>query len=165
MSLSFYASQAGKAIITGLSTDTKPGGADGVIFIEEDTGKHFRKEAGAFVAKIPAAAGGEKVLSGVLLKDTANTFYTYVGEILVEKATTHTYFINAEVSAGVGSLKLYNFTNNTDILTVSVLNTGKELKTGTIPATDLITGNNTIELWVKNTAGTITIYLYQIKVS
>ena len=56
MTLSFYVHKEGKAIITGLSTDTKPvSPVTGLIFIEEDTSKLFRAEAGTWVEKLNSA--------------------------------------------------------------------------------------------------------------
>ena len=56
MGLSFYVHKEGKAIITGLSTDTKPvSPVTGLIFIEEDTSKLFRSEAGIWIEKLNSA--------------------------------------------------------------------------------------------------------------
>lgn len=51
MSISYYPSSSGKAIITCLSSDTKPTAPNGCILIEEDTGKIFLRTAGAWVEK------------------------------------------------------------------------------------------------------------------
>lgn len=52
MSHSFYVAQPGKGICTCLAADTKPTCPDGLILIEEDTGKVFRRESGGWVEKL-----------------------------------------------------------------------------------------------------------------
>src|SRR3990167_565232 len=112
------------------------------------------------------SSSGTGGLGGAINRDTVNNTFTYLGEVIAEKTASTTsvnYLITCDVSAGTGALRLYNFTNQTVIATISVLNTTKELKTGSILLTDLILGNNIIELQGKITGGQISVWSFQIK--
>ncbi len=52
MSVSFFVSQVGKGVVTCMAADTKPVVPDGMILIEEDTGKVFRRESSAWLEKL-----------------------------------------------------------------------------------------------------------------
>src|SRR3990167_2730065 len=103
------------------------------------------------------SSSGTGGLGGAINRDTPNNTFTYLGEVIVEKTdstSSVSYLITCDVTGGTGTLQLYNFITNSVIATISVLNTTKELKTGSILLTDLMSGNNIIELQGKVTGGT-----------
>lgn len=95
--------------------------------------------------------------------DTSNIIDTYLWGLVIEKWGVSTYIIDTYVDAWTWTLKLYNFTNKTIIATINITNTTKEIKSATIDNTNLVIGNNSIEIWWNNTGGTIYVSSYQIK--
>lgn len=67
MSLAYYVSTEGKAIITGLSTDTKPPDpVIGMLYVEEDTLRTWRPQGGAWVRSYETSVGSTSPVAPVL---------------------------------------------------------------------------------------------------
>lgn len=107
--MKYIVQQEGQATIYGLSSDTKPTTApDGFVFIEEDTGKVFRRESSVWVEKLNnsyATAGGAGVPQSAILmmiSGACPTGYTEVSA-LNGKTLLGTLDANANVGTTGGS--------------------------------------------------------------